>query len=301
MKIILLRDGGFNRSLNISRRRLVAVSLVSVFVATSVLALGYHHIKKDAVDAEVVAQWREKLQRQDKIVSALERRSQAQSAAVGRQLADMKARLMRMEAIGEHMTEAANLENGEFDFTKPPAQGGPLAGAQANLGWHELQNEISGMAAHLRRRELELQILGSVLTSEDIVETSVISGRPVKWGWLASKYGQRVDPFTGQNAWHAGVDFAGREGSEIIAVASGVVTYAGQRSGYGQFVEIAHANGIVTRYAHHRETLVATGDVVKKGDTIARMGTTGRSTGPHVHFEVLKNGRTVDPTLYVRS
>jgi murein DD-endopeptidase MepM/ murein hydrolase activator NlpD len=104
---------------------------------------------------------------------------------------------------------------------------------------------------------------------------------------------------TGKTAWHSGVDFAGRDGSDVIAVASGVVTYAGERYGYGKLVEISHANGLVTRYGHHKELLVAAGEVVKKGEPIGKMGSSGRSTGPHVHFEVLKNGRAVDPANYV--
>ena len=117
---------------------------------------------------------------------------------------------------------------------------------------------------------------------------------------MSSAFGRRVDPFSGKIGWHAGVDFAGRENSDVIAVASGVVVYAGKRSGFGQLIEINHGDGYVTRYAHHKESLVGIGDVVKKGQQIAIMGSTGRSTGPHVHFEVLKNGRHQDPAKFVR-
>lgn len=301
MKIILLRDGGFNHSISVSRKKALALACVLALVTSVSGGVLYAHFNAESVDAEVVAQWRAKLKKQDQIVEALERRSEAQSVAVGRQLSEMKARLLRMEAIGAHMTEAAELEGGEFDFANPPAQGGPLSGAQVRMEWHELQNEISGMASQLRRRELELEILNAVLASEDIASTSTLSGRPVKWGWLSSKFGPRVDPLTGKNAWHSGVDFAGREGSDVIAVASGVVTFSGKRSGYGKVVEISHAGGMITRYAHHKELLVKTGDIVKKGDAVGRMGSSGRSTGPHVHFEVIKNGRPVDPTKYIRS
>ena len=116
---------------------------------------------------------------------------------------------------------------------------------------------------------------------------------------MSSPFGKRVDPISGKNAWHSGVDFAGRDGSDVIAVASGVVTFAGERSGYGKMVEISHANGYLTRYAHHKGLLVESGDVVKKGEVIGVMGSSGRSTGPHVHFEVLKHGRPVDPARYV--
>ena len=95
------------------------------------------------------------------------------------------------------------------------------------------------------------------------------------------------------------MDFAGRDGSDVISVASGVVTYAGKRHGYGKLVEISHGNGYITRYAHHKDLRVQSGDVVKKGEVIGVMGSSGRSTGPHVHFEVYKHGRPVDPSTYI--
>jgi len=116
---------------------------------------------------------------------------------------------------------------------------------------------------------------------------------------MSSRFGRRNDPFTGRLAWHKGVDFAGKDGSDIVSVGSGVVTWSGDRYGYGLMVEVSHGGGLVTRYAHAKDILVKLGDIVKKGQTIARMGSTGRSTGPHVHFEVRKNGKAVDPARYV--
>jgi murein DD-endopeptidase MepM/ murein hydrolase activator NlpD len=116
---------------------------------------------------------------------------------------------------------------------------------------------------------------------------------------MSSRYGRRTDPFSGKIAWHNGVDFAGKLGSDIIAVASGVVVESGERSGYGDTVMINHSSGFKTRYAHNMKNLVKVGDVVKKGQVIALMGSTGRSTGPHVHFEVYKYDRQVDPAAYI--
>ena len=138
-----------------------------------------------------------------------------------------------------------------------------------------------------------------MLLDRDFQEAKVIAGRPVTWGWLSSKYGRRLDPFTGKSAWHAGVDFAGKHNSDVVAVAGGVVTHAGKRYGYGLMVEVTHGDGYVTRYGHHEEILVSVGDVVKPRQVIGKMGSSGRSTGPHVHFEVLKNGKHVDPSRYV--
>lgn len=297
MKIILLREGGFNHTLQLSRRRLgwlTGVGLIAVGTLAGVLVT---QLRSDEVDASVVAQWRAKLLEQDQLVSQLELKSSAQSTAVGKQLAEMQARLLRMEAIGSHLVR--DLDTPEFDFNTVPAQGGPVMGQQTAMGWSELQQGLAALSSQLRKREVELNILDSVLVSEEIAAGASISGRPVKWGWLSSQYGMRADPITGKEAWHSGVDFAGRLDSDVVAVASGVVTFAGERSGYGHMVEISHADGYVTRYAHHKDLLVKSGDIVKKGDTIGKMGSSGRSTGPHVHFEVLRHGRTQDPAKYV--
>ena len=118
-------------------------------------------------------------------------------------------------------------------------------------------------------------------------------------GYVSSSFGNRTDPFTGRAAFHKGIDFAGRAGTEVMAVASGVVIWSGDRYGYGEMVEINHGNGYVTRYAHNSENLVVVGDTVKRGEVIASMGNTGRATGPNLHFEVLRNGRVVDPLTYI--
>lgn len=299
MKIILLRDKGSHLSLRFSRRRLALLGGIACTVALSAIIWVTLNIKPNDVDTQVVAQWRAKMDAQRELVEAIEQKSLAQSAAVGRQLAQMQARLFRMEAIGAQMADAADLKEGEFDFSELPAQGGPVHGGQTALQYDDLAAELDRLSSAIKRREFELDILDDVLVNEEIQTTSIVQGRPVKWGWLSSKFGQRVDPITGKTAWHSGVDFAGRDGSDVIAVASGVVTFAGKRSGYGKLVEISHANGYVTRYGHHKEITVQPGEVVKKGEPIGRMGSSGRSTGPHVHFEVLKDGRTVDPASYV--
>ena len=123
---------------------------------------------------------------------------------------------------------------------------------------------------------------------------------PCTRGWISSNFGRRIDPFNGDLAWHQGVDFAtGVTGVDVSSVASGVVTFAGERSGYGLLVEINHGNGYESLYAHNEETLVNPGDIIKKGQIIALSGNSGRSTGPHVHFEIHKNGRVIDPASYI--
>lgn len=223
-----------------------------------------------------------------------------QLAAYSLKLAEMQARVVRLDALGERITQIAGLDDGEFDFSRPPALGGPeeaqpepLAPSGVDLFYRELE-------AQLADRERQLELLKMMMVDGQVKRESTVSGRPVAKGWMSSPYGLRRDPFRGNRAWHSGIDFAGREGSPVIAVAAGIVTRSGPMSGYGELVEIDHGDALVTRYGHNKENLVKVGDLVKKDQVIAHMGSTGRSTGPHVHFEVYKNGRHVDPASYVR-
>jgi murein DD-endopeptidase MepM/ murein hydrolase activator NlpD len=233
-------------------------------------------------------------------------RDQAQNslAAMTVKLAKLRSRLVRLDALGEQLTEIADLNDEEFDFSSTPGLGGPISSPLARIAEQvEVQDKVSVMFAKLDDsisiRESHLKILKEMLSDDRSKKEQLVSGRPIKKGWMSSEYGMRIDPFHGQKQWHAGVDFAGREGDDIVAVASGVVTWSGERSGYGLMVEVNHSDDFVTRYGHNSENIAEVGSVVKKGDVIARMGSSGRSTGPHVHFEVFRNGRTVDPASYI--
>jgi murein DD-endopeptidase MepM/ murein hydrolase activator NlpD len=219
-------------------------------------------------------------------------------------LAKMRSRLVRLDALGEQLTQIASLEDGEFDFSSTPGLGGPIQTPLIEIANHaEIEEKVSTMFAKLddsiSSRESQLQILQSMLSDKKLKSERMVAGRPVKKGWLSSEYGMRIDPFHGKQQWHAGIDFAGRDGDDVIAVASGIVTWSGDRNGYGKMVEISHSDGYITRYAHNQENIANLGAIVQKGDVVAQMGSSGRSTGPHVHFEVFKNGRTVDPASYI--
>ena len=242
----------------------------------------------------------DELEQQSAHLDNLQGQAELKLRALTLSLAELQARMTRLDALGEHLTAMADLQEGEFDFSQPPALGGPLAGEfSVDYGTVDLSGELDRFAAHLTDREQQLEILQSLLTNRKLEEQSWLSGRPVDKGWISSRYGQRTDPFSGQQAMHNGLDFAGKEGSNILSVAAGVVTWAGTRSGYGHMVEVSHGDGYVTRYAHNKENLVAVGDLVRKGEPIALMGSSGRSTGAHVHYEVYKHGRPVDPSSYV--
>lgn len=223
-------------------------------------------------------------------------------AAYSRKLAEMQARVVRLDALGERIADVAGLNGGEFDFSRLPAVGGPdemqaLEVVQTDSGLEVFYGE---MEALINDRERQLGLLRTMMADRQFKRESTVAGRPIEKGWMSSAYGVRRDPFHGKKAWHKGVDFAGRDGSAVIAVAAGIVSRAETQPGYGEMIEIDHGDTLVTRYAHNKQNLVNVGELVKKGQIIARMGSTGRSTGPHVHFEVYKHGRHVDPASYIR-
>jgi murein DD-endopeptidase MepM/ murein hydrolase activator NlpD len=220
-------------------------------------------------------------------------------------LAQMRASVVRLDALGEQLTELSDMDAGEFDFSAAPGLGGPemqsQQGYRSNTDMQiDLNSLMQSIGQTLSKREVQLKLLRSTLADKKLIDDRRLAGRPIAHGWQSSAYGMRTDPFTGEQRWHGGVDFAGRLGSDVIAVASGVITWSGEKSGYGKMVEVNHSDGYVTRYAHNQDNIAKLGTVVNKGDVIATMGTSGRSTGPHVHFEVFKNGRVVDPASYIR-
>lgn len=221
--------------------------------------------------------------------------------ALAMRLGLMNAHLIRLNALGKQLTEMANINSREFDFDHDPPLGGPeerleAAAAATAPG---LSAMIDQLSRRIDLRDAQLSALTNVIMGRRLSAEIKPSGRPVRDGYISSYFGERMDPFTGEEGMHKGLDFAADVGSDVLAVAAGVVTWAGPRSGYGNMVEIAHGKGYVTRYAHAERTLVSVGDEVQRGQAIATVGSTGRSTGPHVHFEVLKNGQQIDPMRFV--
>ena len=248
-----------------------------------------------------VAVWRSDLEQQQAMLEATRETVAQNLDALALRLGQMNARVVRLDALGQRLTQMAGLDEGEFDFSSLPPLGGPeeplaVTDTDQTSG---LLTAIDQLGAQLDDRQQQLNVLEDFLLNRKLRDEVHPEGRPVNSGYISSMFGNRTDPFTGRAAFHKGVDFAGRAGSEVVAVASGVVIWSGDRYGYGQMVEINHGNGYVTRYAHNSENLVAVGDTVKRGETIAVMGSTGRATGPNLHFEVLHNGRVVNPLSYV--
>jgi murein DD-endopeptidase MepM/ murein hydrolase activator NlpD len=299
MKIILIsRSHKRSRSIELSRWSRALLSLCCLGLPLGLAASGY--LAGQESGARALSEEIPDTLQQSRGLAALDGLTERQLQAMAANLAELEARMTRLDALGQHLTSMADLEEGEFDFSEPPALGGPMMGEfNVDFSAGNLDGELDRFTARLNDREQQLDILESLLSNRKLEEQGLLSGAPVKKGYMSSRYGWRKDPITGKQSMHSGLDFAGKAGSDVVAVASGVVTWAGRDAGYGNLIEISHGDDLVTRYAHNKENLVTPGDIVRKGETIALMGSTGRATGSHVHYEVYKNGRSVDPSSYV--
>ena len=235
---------------------------------------------------------------QKKQIADLKQQLQLRVDAMAMRLGEVNAHVIRLDALGKRLTEMADIDSREFNFDRDPPSGGPEGeGTSAQIP--DLSSMLAQLEQRVDLRESQLSALENLILARELRQEIHPEGRPVAKGFISSYFGERADPFDGTEAFHKGVDFAGSAGSNVTAVAAGVVTWAGERSGYGRLIEINHGDGFVTRYAHNERTLVSVGQTVKRGEPVALMGSTGRSTGPHVHFEVLRNGRQVDPLSFV--
>ncbi|MEE8118351.1 MAG: M23 family metallopeptidase [Gammaproteobacteria bacterium] len=271
---------------------------VGIFVAVGFFAGNFYSLLAPALS---VSELRQELAEQKAQVAGVREEAESSIDALSIRLAELNAHVIRLDALGERLTTMAGLEEGEFNFTSPPAQGGPEIIEDGSIvPAINFVRTLETLSLQIEDRERQLAVLENLIINRNLQNKVQPAGRPIKSGWLSSYFGVRTDPFTGKLARHYGVDFAGKFGSEIYAVGAGVVTWAGPRYGYGQMVEINHGNGYATRYAHNSKIMMNVGDTVKKGQVIARMGESGRATAPHVHFEVLYNGKVVNPLNFIK-
>lgn len=234
-------------------------------------------------------------------LEAVRGQMQGKVDALAARVGTLNAHLIRLDALGRRVTDLAGLDRGEFDFDQAPPLGGP-DGEQFATGSAQVPDltvALDALEQQLEDRQQQLTVLESLMSTRSLGERVLPGGWPIIGGWISSHFGYRSDPFTGRGAFHAGVDFAGPKGANVIAMAPGVVSFSGYKNGYGNVVEITHPTGYLTRYGHNARNLVREGQTVQKGDPIAIIGSTGRSTGTHVHFEVERDGNTLNPMRYL--
>ena len=301
--IFLSKRDGRARQLDLARPlTLTAIAIFVVAFLGGAFALGLQLGRGNHQQAVLADTTRfgSLLAEQKKQIADLKQQLQLRVDAMAMRLGEVNAHVIRLDALGKRLTEMADIDSREFNFDRDPPRGGPEGDSE---GMSAQIPDLSEMLARLEQRvdlrESQLSALENVILARELHEEIHPEGRPVAKGFISSYFGERADPFDGLEAFHKGVDFAGSAGSPVTAVAAGVVTWAGVRTGYGKLVEINHGDGFTTRYAHNERTLVAVGQTVKRGESVALMGSTGRSTGPHVYFEVLRNGRQVNPLSFI--
>jgi murein DD-endopeptidase MepM/ murein hydrolase activator NlpD len=306
MKIIIVNsDHGQTRSLTLGGWTRAFLSVCLLGIPTVIGAWGYSWLvnfdKKDAFNADA-SSWGVSLSQQKERLEKTRKQNEGQVAALTAKVAELQARLVRLDAVGERLTKVAKLDKGEFDFSQPPGIGGPLnTASETNASVGDFLLSMDQLSQRVQNREQQFKALDSILISRSFEMETLFDRLPVENGYMSSTFGYRTDPFNGKQEFHSGIDFTAPAGTAITAVAAGVVTSSMLTSDYGNLLEINHGGSFETRYAHNKINLVKTGDVVKKGQIIALVGSTGRSTAPHVHFEVYKNGRVVDPATYLHT
>ena len=303
MNVIFVgRKSGRIKQFDLRHPVIVAAAVLAVFGivggAFSVgVGLGVRHGNANPINQ--LGTWSADLLRQQAQIEDVKRILQEKVNALAMRVGQMNANVIRVNALGKRLTRMAHLNDGEFDFGNPPALGGSDSADGQPAQIPNLTAMVDDLQSQLSSREQQLGVLENLILTRELNKQVYPEGRPVQDSWISSYFGRRADPFTGYSAVHKGLDFAGPEGSKVTTVAAGLVTFAGERTGFGEMVEINHGNGLATRYCHNERVLVKQGDMVRKGQDVALMGSTGRSTGPHLHFEVLKNGAQVDPLRFI--
>ncbi len=278
---------------------LLMVGLVGMMTSAAVY-LGYT-LNPDQDNQALIKEWQTDIRQHQVQLKNIREEADADIDALASRIGLLQAHVMRLDALGRKLVHMARIDKAEFDFDSTPALGGPETRPNKVLQPDELSKAIDRLSLKLEDREIQLSVMENLVLDQNLKKEVVPSGRPITKGWLSSYYGMRTHPISGRREMHKGIDFAGKLGGQVIAVAKGVVTYAGKRYSYGNLIEIAHGNGYSTRYAHNSRLLVSVGDTVEKGFQIAEIGSSGRSTGPHVHFEVIKNGREINPVRFIRA
>ena len=303
MNIILVgRQSGRMKQFDLRHPLVIAAALFVVFaVVGGAFSIGMSLGKRqdNADPLRRLGGWSTAILQQQAQIEEVRRAFQEKVNALALRVGQMDASVIRLNALGARLVHMANLKDGEFDFGQPPPEGGAGDSDGQPAEIPSLSAMVDRVQGELASREQQLGVLENLILTRELNKQVYPAGSPVQTGWISSYFGDRSDPFTGFTEFHKGLDIAAPAGTRVDAVAAGLVTWAGPRSGYGNMVQVNHGNGLSTRYCHNEKLLVKVGDLVHKGETIALVGSTGRSTGPHLHFEVLKNGAEVNPLPFV--
>lgn len=251
-----------------------------------------------AVGSARVSLLQAKTEQQQKELEQVRRGAQQEVNALAARLGELQAQANRLNALGERLTRLGQLQDGEFDFAEPVGIGGSDE-AMYDMAPRELADGVDQLGRQFEASGQQLSVLETLLFNRELDRNATPSRMPVVDSYITSGFGGRADPFGGGGQYHRGIDFKANVGDPVLSVADGVVSFSGVKGGYGNMVDVDHGNGYVTRYAHNSRLLVKEGDLVRAGQQVAKAGSSGRSTGAHVHFEVWENGRSVNPRKFL--
>lgn len=302
--IFVPKSVGKGRHISLSRHQTLAFALVVLVALPILIGVAAFHV--DAMlsgpgNSGYLAHQAKQLATQRREIADARRNAELHLDALAQHLGLMQAQITRLDALGARLTSMAGLDKSEFNFSEDPPVGGPETDLSSTVSIPDFMKTLDNLEKQLERKGPRLHALESLMMDRQLQAEVSPAGWPTRGGWISSGFGPRLDPFTGRPEFHEGVDIAAPKGTPIYAMAAGVVSYAGLDGGYGKMVQINDGNGLSTRYGHTSKILVKVGERVNKGQEIALVGSTGYSTGPHVHFEVLRRDHEVNPMPYLHS
>lgn len=302
---MLVPESGQIKSYNISRRlvTICGVAILSLLVFGSWGTYSLYNSYSISAELENVenqlslarAMHAKEISRLHEQVSAEQKKMSVYARTIGQ----IQAKLSRLDTLGEKLVDVASLDKKEFDFGLQPAFGGPRQIQTPINAEMDMSSRVQQISSRISNLDSQLAAIDYLMQSSRLEENARPHAWPSEGGWVSSKFGVRADPFTGEDAIHRGVDIANRFGAPVLAASRGVVTFAGKMKDFGYMVDVDHGYGYITRYGHLSSLAVKVGDEVSDNELIGRVGSTGRSTGPHLHYEVHRNGKKLDPLTFL--
>lgn len=307
MKIILIKDDTSGKgTICLSGAKLFAIGIVAFVALPILLGLATYWTTSTIdrslnpfIDPEYRIAVESRVNEQQQEIVKTRQYVRQHIDVLGRRIGSLQAQVSRINAVEQRIADVSGINLADFQFDQDPPIGGAAASADADLQQVDIENAIRSIEKELSARESEIAAVDFLLSRKSLASQQTPAGWPVKGGWVSSSFGSRMHPMTGKKQFHKGVDIPGKIGAHVLSVADGVVVRSEKNSHYGWLVEIDHGDNYTTLYSHNRKNLVDVGETVKKGQAIAEIGSTGRSTGPHVHFEVHKKGRVINPVKYL--
>ena len=300
MQIVIFKSSK-NKSSSYKINGYIFISFILLLIIIATLTLsstsflygykkGYKELNEDRI---------EDISTYERKIEAIKIKNKEKMEFFSKKLITISSELENINSLGNKISSIAKLDKNEFNFKNPKYIGG-INKVNIDFDYNSKFDEyLDSILVDLKNKYQNLQQIDKIINNLEMKEQFSPTGMPTKKGYVSSRYGQRINPITKKSHIHKGIDIANKTETDIFSLAAGKVTFSGKKYGYGNLVEISHLNGYVTRYAHNNRNLVKVGDLVKKGQLIAKMGSTGHSTGPHVHLEILKNNKHINPNKFI--